>query len=235
MKLNASIGQQSWFQLCKFMEVYSGSYKATQLNFCDRYTISSPLKFIHTKIYLQWDVFINLRSFSDETYCCLFKFTQIVFTTVSCICFQWTNIPCLKLHLLWILWNVTLCLLIEIWHPIMNLSNVAVDWVLTHVLLLSICLCHQQNLYLNMRQSYLLAYFSCTGFGNYVCRFRVYPLLGEVTILFSASLEMLLRKIKLFLVDPAEMLSLDPIFFGVFFKSGVLSYCSLKTNVLFIC
>lgn len=67
LKLNASIGQQSWFQLCKFMEVYSGSYKTSQLNFCDRCIISSPLKFIHMKIYLQLDVFMNLGSFSDET------------------------------------------------------------------------------------------------------------------------------------------------------------------------
>lgn len=58
----------------------------------DRY-ISSLLKFICMKIYLQWDMFMNLGSFWDETLHCILNLHKIVLTTVFLIWFQWVNIP----------------------------------------------------------------------------------------------------------------------------------------------
>lgn len=93
VKLNASIGQQTWFQLCKFMEVYSGSHKTTQLNLWQIYSNFFPFK-VHSYenispvrhvyefgIFLRWNSALH------------FKFAQIVFTTVFCVCFQRVNIP----------------------------------------------------------------------------------------------------------------------------------------------
>lgn len=84
VKLNASIGQQFWFQLCKFMAVYSGSHKSIQLNPWQIYFLSfkvcsyeniSPVRHVYEfGIFLRWDSTLH------------FKFAQIVFTTIFCIC-----------------------------------------------------------------------------------------------------------------------------------------------------
>lgn len=106
----------------------------------DRY-ISSLLKFICMKIYLQWDMFMNLGSFWDETLRCILNLHKIVFTTLFWICFQWVNIPWAEHYTLdpvkfysAFAYGVLLCVCLWCAH----LSNLEVHQVLPHLPLLSI-------------------------------------------------------------------------------------------------
>lgn len=79
------------------------------------------------------------------------------------------------LHLLWILWNVTLHLLTEIWYAIMNFSNVTVCWVLPHSPLLSVCIC---SLYPDAKMFYLFVYYTSAGSWDYLYRFKIFKFLA---------------------------------------------------------
>lgn len=126
----------------------------------DRY-ISFLLKLIHMKIYLQWDMFMNLGSFWDSAL--HFKFAQIVFTTIFCIYFQWMN------SLSWVLPSVScemllcICLLCATTH----LNNLEVYQVFAS-------LTFTEHPWTSYPDTEMFAYCTSARFGDYLQRFRVF-------------------------------------------------------------